>query len=688
MHIRFSNLCQGMLLASVVFASAANLTAQTNTTALTGTITDPVGLKLPDVTLSLMNTKTGEITTVKSKGAGEYAFQQVIPSHYKLTIEHDGFVQQQVELDLEVATPQNVNFKMVVGNVDTVVVEAPIVAPTLNQTDATLGKTFNNTQIQQLPYLANNTLSLLALQPGVVSLDANNTTDTRAGTINGARQDQTNLTLDGTDNNDSNLGYAFTGVLRATRDSIEEFRVTTGGANADAGRSSGAQVSLQTKSGTNRYHGSAYYYYRDPAMASNNWFNKQTQIAAGKPDISAKVLQHTYGATFGMPLKKDKLFFFGAYEGYKQASDSVVTATVPNGDGTQVGTGVGLRNSTLTYLNTGSTSAYTTLNPSQIAAMDPNCSSAASLAIGGCPAGPGVNANVIKFFNTFYPVSNTTGGDTVNTRGYSFVSPAPVSLITNIARIDYIINPKMTMFVRGNLQGDNQLSTIPLPGGTPSTNTYGNNRGITGGHIWNVSKNMSNNFRYGWTRAGSASQGAGGNFETFAAVSLPFSTTASTILLQNTQDFVDDYTILKGKHNIQFGGNDRLIYNHRFLTKYLYQTGVITANEVAAGGVLGQGTSLDVDAFATQLGVPVANNSFRASYNSAVTAITGLISQATAYANYTVGNNALTALPAGKLVAHEFRSFEQEYYIQDQYKVTPKLTLTAGLRFEHLGGSV
>ncbi len=661
-----------------VVACVSGAFAQTNTTALNGTVTDSAGLKLPATSITLLNTNTGETYKATAK-AGEYDVTQVIPGHYTVTAEHQGFSQQQIEIDLLVATPATLNFTMTPGSTDTVVVEAPMISTTLNQTDATLGKAFDNKQIQQLPYLANNTLSLLALQPGVISLDPQSgNSDSRSGTINGARQDQTNLTLDGTDNNDANNGTAFTGSLRSTRDSIEEFRVTTTGANADAGRSSGAQVSLQTKSGSNAYHGSAYEYYRDPAMASNTWFNKQTELAGGAPNIASKVLQHTYGATLGMPIKKDKLFFFGAYEGWKYATDSPQSATVPLGDGTKAGTGAGLRNGTLTYLNVNGT--YTTLTPAQIAQMDPNC-----VALGGCPAGPGVNAAVVSFFNKYYPLANTAGGDTVNTGSFSFVSPVPKSQITNIARVDYIMTPKQTLFVRGNLQSDNTLGPLPLPGGSPTTNTYGNSRGITGGHIWNLSHTMTNNFRYGYTRQDDASRGAGGNFITFAAVSLPFGTAASSVILLNTQDFVDDYTIQKGKHSIQFGGNDRLIYDQRLLTKYLYQSGTVTANDVAAGGVLGQGTSLDVNTFYTALGVPKAATSFRTSYNSAVTAVTGLISIASAYANYSVGNNSLTALPTGVVPPHKFRAFEQEYYVQDQWKVTARFTITAGLRYALLG---
>ena len=107
-------------------------------------------------------------------------------------------------------------------------------------------------------------MEILSLQPGVTytcrpqATAINNMFDTRSGAVNGGRSDQTNVTLDGVDNNDQNNGFAFQGALRSTLDSVEEFRVTTSNSNADAGRSSGAQVSLITKSGTNSWHGSAY----------------------------------------------------------------------------------------------------------------------------------------------------------------------------------------------------------------------------------------------------------------------------------------------------------------------------------------------------------------------------------------------------------------------------------------------
>ena len=663
--------CTGLLLA----ASAGLAAGQSNTTSFAGAVTDGTGARVPGTTVTLLNAATGAKETLDTNHQGEFTFPQAIPGHYTVTLHHEGFNDITTQLDLLISTPVTQNFKLNVGSTQTVEVVTASLPSSLNTTDATLGKAFNNLQIQTLPYLANNTLSLLALQPGVVSFDAANTTDTRAGTINGARQDQTNVTLDGVDNNDANFGYAFTGVLRATRDSVEEFRVVTSGANADAGRSSGAQVSLQTKSGTNKLRGSAYYYYRDPAAASNNWFNKRAQLNSGRPNVAAKVLQHTFGGSLGFPLLHDRLFFFGAYEGFKQASNQVVSTTVPLGSGSTADYGVapGLRNGTLSYTN--ASGGTTTLTPAQIASMDRKCA-----ASGSCPQGSGVSAAAIAYMRQF-PISNAGGGDGINTGSYTFPSPAPISQITNIARVDYQISPRQTLFVRANLQSDNSATPLVVPGGVPQSNVYGNNRGIAAGHIWSLSDHLINNARYGWTRYGNASiGGVTQDYVTFAAFNSLFPTTTSTTVLENTHNFVDDFTIVKGRHTIQVGTNQRLIYDHRTLTNTLYKSATATTSYLAIGGIANTGSSLDPKAF----NLPQVRSNFNSSYNSAVASVTGLITYAQQYVNYAVSGNSLSPLPAGTVPTRTFENLEQEYYVQDQWKATPKLTFTAGLRYAYL----
>jgi len=158
-----------------------------------------------------------------------------------------------------------------------------------------------------------NVVELLSLQAGVTFLGknaGNSDDDSRSGSVNGARGDQSNVTLDGIDVNDQNKGYAFNSVLRVTQDSIQEFRVTTSNPNADGGRGSGAQVALITKSGTNQFHGSAYEYNRNAAFTANDWFNKQTQVESGAPNKPPALIRNVFGGSVGGPILKNRLFFF------------------------------------------------------------------------------------------------------------------------------------------------------------------------------------------------------------------------------------------------------------------------------------------------------------------------------------------------------------------------------------------
>ena len=161
------------------------------------------------------------------------------------------------DVKLVVKTPStiiNVKFQ-VAGVAELITVEGQ--APLITRTDASLGNTFEENQIAELPIADRNVAYLLSLQPGVVWSwgwhEANQATDTRSGAVNGARSDQSNVTLDGIGVNDQNNGYAFTSVLNTPPDSVEEFRVTTANSNADTGYSSGGQVALVTKSGTNNF---------------------------------------------------------------------------------------------------------------------------------------------------------------------------------------------------------------------------------------------------------------------------------------------------------------------------------------------------------------------------------------------------------------------------------------------------
>src|SRR5215467_10718973 len=258
------------LLACVVFVFSFGsrvMLGQTGTTSLRGTVTDKSGATVAGAKVRLVNPGQALEREITSTESGEYEFLALSPGTYELIIEKDGFrTYQQTNIKLLVNSPATVNVTLEIGStVQTVEVSAN--AQALNTTDASLGVAFNERQVKDLPLEAGNVPELLSLQAGVAYTgnrpDINKNTDTRNGAVNGARSDQSNITLDGVDVNADTKGYAFQSVLPITQDSVQEFRVTTSNYNADEGRSSGAQVALVTKSGTNDFHGSAFEIHRN-----------------------------------------------------------------------------------------------------------------------------------------------------------------------------------------------------------------------------------------------------------------------------------------------------------------------------------------------------------------------------------------------------------------------------------------
>jgi len=694
MHTRLARCSATLVLVLLlILAGPLCLLAQSNTTALSGTVMDTSGAVIPGAGITIHNAASGTTQTTQSKSKGEFSFAQLAPGKYNVKIVAPGFSEEDEKVELLVATPVKLNFKLSVGTSDIVNVETNIAE--LNTTDATLGKAFNSAQVQNLPYLANNVTYLLSLQPGVLALDSGAqtgglNTDTRTGIVNGARQDQSNITLDGVDNNDQIFGYAFNGALRSTRDSVEEFRVTTTNANADAGRSSGAQVSLVTKSGTNSIHGSAYEYYRDPATTSNNWFNKQAELNEGLPNIAAKVLEHTYGASLGLPIIKDKLFFFGAYEGFKQASDILVSQTVPSVF-VPGGNDIGLITGNVTYqaCPTSATcqngSTYNTLTPADIAQLDgrnsdPTCATSTCIA-------PSTNAAAVAYFNSFPLANSNATGDGYNTGTYSFTSPAPLHQITNTVRLDYNITPRQSLFIRGNLQSDNSLAPIQFPGLPAASQTYGNNKGIAVGHVWAINERMTNNARYGYTRIGNASRGTADfsqPYVSFGAFTTRTSETTTTIYAVSTSNFSDDFTYVKGRHTIQTGTNLYWISNGEYFDSPLLSYANISPNLLATAAIANQGGTLDPAAFSCA-DCGTVSAAFSNFYNQAIIANVGAIETSQSGTEFKVQNNMLAPLGNGVVPTHTFKNIEQEYYIQDQWKPTSQLTLTFGLRYVYLG---
>ncbi len=317
----------------LALSACATLAWGQATTSLRGTVTDASGSAIRGAQVTVVNASTNFTRTTETGNDGTYVLPELLPGTYNVAIEAKGFSRHEENgVSLRVELPATLNVQMKVGSIlETVVVTAE--APILNTTDATMGQTMETNTIENLPLPAENNVLLLSLQPGVAFNGENilqNSYDTRAGMVNGERSDQNNISLDGVSNNDEFAGYAFNGVLPTTPFSVEEFRVTTSNYGASEGRSSGAQIALVTKGGTNKFHGSLYEFNRNGAGEANDFFLKGSQIAGGLPNRPEQLVWNNYGGTIGGPVVKDRLFFFFNYEGHRQNVGQSVERSVPS----------------------------------------------------------------------------------------------------------------------------------------------------------------------------------------------------------------------------------------------------------------------------------------------------------------------------------------------------------------------
>ena len=653
--------------------------AQNATTSLRGTIKDPSGAVVPGATITLENKAAGQKLTATSKGSGEYQLQQIPPAKYLITVTANGFGSQSKSAELLVNQPATVDFALTVSE-SNVVVDVTAAAQTLNTNDASLGGSFDNATIQSLPSETRNVPDLLSLQPGVFFIP-NDTGSSRSGSVNGGRSDQGNITLDGIDDNDQVNGYAFTGVLRETQDSIEEFRVTTGNANADAGRSSGAQVSLVTKQGTNKYHGSAYEYTRTSNTVSNNYFNKQSQLesqsaclsnlsaGATSADISAcnaqgnrppKVIRNIYGADFGGFLIKDKLFFFGNYEAQHLREDSIVQQETPT---------AAYQQGNLVYATPDGSSF--SLTPQQFTTLDANngCTACNTTAY---PNGPGPNPNALAYLQSMPAANGSLLGDGLTSGSYTFASPAPQNLNTSIVRLDYTPSAKHRIFVRGNLQKDVTAGAEQFPGQPPSSSVTDNSKGITAGYTWTINQNMVNDLRYGYVRQGTGTSGIGsGDYVNFRFLSTPTAETRNSVNIVPVNNIIDNFSIVKGKHNIEVGVNWRLVHQNRTSDANSFSSA--TTNPYWLYPTLPDPASLGEN-------IPTYSNSN--DYLIAYANLIGAVPQATDVFNYAISSATTgTLLGDGVPISRHFKANEYEGFIQDSWRVSSNFTITAGVRY-------
>jgi Carboxypeptidase regulatory-like domain len=639
-----------------------------STTSLRGTVTDPSGSAIPDAVLTLANAGTGFKRQVLTGADGVYQFLQTPPGTYQILAAKPGFNPlSRSGVALLVNTPSTVDLRMDVGtNVDVVNVSAE--ATVINTVDASIGNPFSERQVSQLPLGTRNVVELLSLQAGVAP----------TGEVLGARRDQNNITLDGADvNNNQNSGLisqatgtgtggyqgsnangsqinpGFNAVLPIPLDSVQEFRVTVGGAGANEGRSSGGQVVLVTKSGSNQLHGSLYEYNRNTATAANTWFNNKTGVPV------QPLIRNQFGGSVGGKIVRDRVFYFVNYEQRTDASGVTQSRAVPSDS---------LRQGFLKFqLADGSTQ---TLTPAEVAAVD--------------PLNIGVNASMQKVLRQFPsgndPAFGQDGG--LNFSGFRFNAPSHRNDRALVAKLDFHLDSagKHNLSLRGTFAdntGDQVLGQFP--GQTPASTLRDNSKGFALQYTAILKPNLINVFNLGLTRMSLGMSGATGpvlfmnpldSLQNFNA-----RPTAQTLPTWNP---ASDLTWTKGKHTVTAGFNFRLIRNNSSLYTSSFAHYGFGATELIG---LGADIQNSVTAYIqNRTGNPNAQLADPTSVAEGMAVLLGLVNDDFHTDQFDKNGN---PLPQGTAQIRSFVERDYGAYIADSYRATRELTITLGVRYEN-----
>jgi len=647
-----------------VFLTTVSVFAQAGTSSVRGLVKDPQGNVVAGAAVALTNSATSFSRTTTTTTDGVFTFEQVPVGDYRIEVTATGFKKALLtDVHALIAKVVPVDVTLEIGNVsETVTVASGAAENLINRDDGTLGNNFVNQQITQLPLEARSPLSLLTLQPAV----------TREGYVAGARADQSNVTLDGVDINDAqtsalvgtdgptaipNGGAQLSGgqnhpVIRLNAEAIEEFRVTTVNANATQGRSSGAQIALVTKSGSNDWHGALFEANRNTATTANDFFNNRSGV--GRP----KLIRNTFGGAVGGPIIKDKFFFFYSYEQRKDVSETAApTRVVPLPS---------LGRGEVRYKNPPPLTTVTTLSLAQLNTIFP---------VGMNPVAIAALANAASK----YPANDSSVGDGLNTSGFRFNAKTPVNLHSHAARFDYNLTSKQQLFLRANVIYD-LTGGIPQFPDTPAPNLWEHPWGFVAGHTWTISNRFVNNFRYGLTREAFSQQGdSADNAIRFRFVFSPVLDPSVRTVNRITpvHNITDDFSWLRGNHSIQFGGNIRLISNQRTSFANAFDNAITNPSFYFAGG---NSMSDAVNEFGdTVLGQPL-DPGFTDAVQAAVTALVGRFSQYSALFTFDHDGKPLSH---GSPAIRDWRTREYDVYGQDVWKIRSNLTLTYGLRYSY-----
>ena len=527
------------LIAVVLFLTLGSVVfAQTYQGRILGSVTDSSGAVVGGAKVTITNTATGVSRVLTANGAGDYNAPNLEPGPYTVTAEAPSFKKaQRLGLQLEVAKDVRVDLKLVPGAVNETV-EVSEEAPVVTTTNDVLGGTFSNKAINELPLLGRDFQNLAILQPGIQRSPGGGFLST---TANGNRPEDNNYVVDGLDDNDAYYGTTVinaegvegTPATHLPIDAIQEFNIQSS-PEADYGWKPGAIINIGIKSGTNAFHGSAYYFNLNSALDARNWFNPG-------PDPVAALNFHQFGASAGGPILKNKLFIFGNYEGVRDVVGNPGLVNVP------VSTPIGDPDNSIA-------------DAFALCTTNGNCSSVSQKLATFMPFNPGPDIGLNLDLNNHNREDN------------------------GILKLDYHLSEKSnliaTYFLGDSVQTEEDTIVV-----NPLFLSQANTRAqvIGGGWIWTPTARLTNQFRVGYNRFWQQVVQADHNSDPAAAYGLNTGVTDPTnfgmpeiriggfvqhtlggnqswplyTTPNQTLQFTDSATYVIGKHNLKFGGEFR-----------------------------------------------------------------------------------------------------------------------------------
>ena len=689
------------LLLATVMLYGQGATGASGTVA--GQVTDQQGAVIAGVAIRLTDPSTSTTQAVISNEAGRFIIVNVKPGSYDITFEKPGFSRYKVNRqDVQVGQVLNLDATLEVGQVTSVIEVMTSPGAELETVNATVGTTVSGPSLTYLPIFGSDASSLALYQPGV----------SPQGAVAGAMYDQNTFQLDGGNNSNdmdgsmtdytgsygrngfAGAGNPPSGVLPTPVDTIEEFKVATAGQTADFNGSSGSQVSVVTKRGTNQFHGTGYYYYSSSDVGgANTWDNNHTPSGDLGYTPIPKTHNNRYGGTVGGPMLPKilggKTYFFFGYEGFKFPQSALINKPVPT-DTLRAG---------VIQINEGGTYVPFNINPFPVT-VNGTTYQPATCGAGACdPRGIGMNSLVSQLWNKYMPEPNNFNtGDAHNVEGFQGQVSLPETTKFLVGRIDHDFGEKWRFYGSYRYFALSQLTTNQIDiGGALPGDTLGKPAAraprpqkpefLVGGLSTIITPRLSNNFVFSYTKiwwqwATSAAPpqlpGLGGALEIggeTANALIPFN-----VNNQNTRQrfwdghdfqYKDDMTWIKGTHVIQFGGN----YARNFDYHARNDNGQGINTSPVYQILNGPGIQYSADTY--PVGLP---SSQVGTWNKYYSEVLGIVNQPQQL--FTRSGANLTLNPLGTPMFDKSTIDFYNLYITDSWHIKPSLTFTYGLGYQ------